>query len=354
MNKIRTKKTYKIVSLALTLTLALALCMGITPMKALAETPADSIAAQTIGQLGYDVSGKKVGFSCITLTVEFFSAMSDEFEHFFTSRGAKYTALSADMNPATQVENIENFVTMGMDVLIVFLVDEYAATDALVKARQAGLYVVVIANVMQNADAYDVCVTVDQRESGLYGAQVASDWIDEKYPDAADSSIDVVLLVSTSEAGTVARVEGMRTITNINPKINVYEYDLGSDQSQEISMRYSEQAFLEHPDAKLFLCYGSGMALGADEVAMKQVSDKDDFAIICIDSIDVVLDAIGRSVENGSLIRRAVKLGAGTPFTVYSIVTGDWADKLRDKVYNEECTVIGPDNYLNYYASKFD
>ncbi|MDR1598650.1 MAG: sugar ABC transporter substrate-binding protein [Oscillospiraceae bacterium] len=342
----------RIVSVALTLTLALLVCAA--PRAALASEPAAAAAGQVIGHLGYDVSGKKVGFSRITLTVEFFSAMSDEFEGFFTSRGAKYTALSADANPATQVENIENFITMGTDILIVFLVDESAATDALIKARQAGLYVVVIANVMRDADAYDVCVTVDQRESGLFGAQTASDWIDEKYPDAPDSSIDVVLLVSTSEAGTITRVEGMRALMDINKKVTVYEYDLGSDQSQEIAMRYTEQAFLEHPNAKLFLCYGSGMALGADEVAMKQAADKDGFAIICVDSIDVVLDAIGRSTGNGSLIRRAIKLGAGTPFTVYSIVTGDWADKLRDKVYHEECAVVGPENYTEYYSSKFN
>jgi ABC-type sugar transport system substrate-binding protein len=246
------------------------------------------------------------------------------------------------------------YALKGTDILIAFLLDESSATDALIKAREAGVYVVVIANVMKDPNAFDVCITVDQGESGVVGAQVASVWIDENYPDAADRSIDVVSLVSTSEAGTIARVEGMRTLPDINKKVNMYEYDLGADQSQEISMRFSEQAFLEHPDAKVFFCYGSGMSLGADEVAMKQVSDKDGFAIIAIDSIDVVLDGIGKSSSNESLIRRTVKLGAGTPYTVFQIVTGEWSSKLVDKVYHEECVVINPSNYQDYYSSKFD
>ncbi|MDR1801843.1 MAG: sugar ABC transporter substrate-binding protein [Lachnospiraceae bacterium] len=306
------------------------------------------------GETGYDLNGKSVGFGCPMLSVEFFASMSTEFEHFFTSRGAKYTALSADGNPATQVENIENFVSMGTDILILFLVDESAATDAMIKAREAGVYVVVVANIMKDPNSYDTCITVDQYESGEVGAKECAAWVDATFPDAEAGTIDVILLYTTSESGLLVRVEAMKTLAELTDKVKLYEYDLGAETSQDGAMEYAEQALMEHPDAKLIFCYGSVMALAADEVAMKQVTDKDHFAIIGIDSIDVVLDRIGKSTTNESLIRKSIKLGVGTPYTTFEIVTGEWAGELQDGVFHEECIVIDPSNYEEYYSAQFD
>ena len=318
-----------------------------------AATAAESTKALP-GDPGYDLNGKLVGFSCPFLAVEFFSSMSDEFENFFVAHGARYIVLSADGNPATQVENIENFITMGTDVLILFLVDESAATDALISARASGVYVVVVAHVMDNTDAYDVCITVNQYESGVAGAQMAAEWINTNYPNAAPGSIEVAMLISTAQEGTNPRNDGMRVITELTDKAKIYEYDLGDQRSQAAAMQYVEQVFLEHPDVKLFLCFGSEMALAADEVAMSKVTDREGFAIIGVDSIDVILDRIGASETDQSLIRGAIKLGFGTPYTVYQIVIGEWADKLADNVYPEECVFVGIDNYINYYSARFN
>jgi len=306
------------------------------------------------GEAGYDLSGKLVGFSCPQLTDEFFSSMSDEFDRLFSSQGARYVALSADWNPASQVDNIENFVTMGADVLILFFVDESAATDALIKAREAGVYVIAVADVMKDPDAYDVCINVDQYESGVYGARLAADWIDQKYPDAAPGSIDMALLESTAIPGLNPRNDGLDSITGMTDKLNIYKYDLGADDTESAAMQYADQAFLEHPNTKAFLCFSAAMSLGADEVSMSNVADKDGFAVFGVDAIDAVLDRVGGSAAGGSLIRGVVKLGVGTPYTVSQIVTGEWADKLVDKVYHEECIVIDPSNYAQYYSSNFD
>ena len=72
---------------------------------------------------GADLTGKKVGFSSLMMSSEFFTDMSNQMQAYFEERGMQYSVADANGDPQTQIQTIENFVQMGMDYIICFVVD---------------------------------------------------------------------------------------------------------------------------------------------------------------------------------------------------------------------------------------
>ena len=122
---------------------------------------------------GADLTGKKVGFSALMMSSEFFMDMSNQMQAYFEERGMQYSVADANGDPQTQIQTIENFVQMGMDYIICFVVDRVSISDALIRARQAGAFVIVIGTVLDDKEAADVCISISQYESGVESDEIS-------------------------------------------------------------------------------------------------------------------------------------------------------------------------------------
>lgn len=210
---------------------------------------------------GEDLTGKKVGFTPVMMSSEFFAGMSDDMEAYFTENGMEYSVADADGSVETQTQNYENFVTMGMDYIISFAVDASAICDAAIAAREAGVFVINIGTVLEQRDAYDVCINVDQFDSGEVAAEIAAQWIDETFPDAEDGSIEVGIIEERDSDDAIRRSDGLHEIENLTSKakiVYVAEQTIsdGATKAQELA----DAMFLQHPDVKCILTYGTDIA----------------------------------------------------------------------------------------------
>lgn len=358
----------KSIALILTLVMLLSLfagCAGSAPAEteapaaeapvaeasAVTEAAAEAIVAG-IGEKGVDLNGAKVGFSVPTLAAEFFVNMSNQIEDYLKPYGVELTTLSADTNPATQIENVENFTTIGMDVVILFLVDNEALTDTLIKARENGVYVIVIGTILENKDAVDCCINVDQNEAGVVAAQMMAKWVDETFPDAEDGSVEVAVMTSRSNDSGILRSDGMLTVADYSSKITmVGEYEVPGENDTALAQQYAETIFTQHPEVDAILCYGSDMAIGANEIAMQKAANVEEFCIITVDIPVVIMDDIKLAETNEAVIRGTVALGAGTPYTIYQLISGEWADQIgEDKWFREPCYEVTIENWDEYYT----
>lgn len=353
------------------LALLLALCLTVGSLAGCGstaqETPAPSAeteseedaASDTAGAVeeavteasGGDMAGKKVGFSPVMMSSEFFAGMSDQMEAYFTANGMEYASADADASVETQVQNIENFVSMGMDYIILFAVDASAICDACIAARDAGAFVINIGTVLEKREAYDVCINVDQYESGKVVAQMGADWIEKTFPDAEDGSIDVLVMQSKDTEDNIRRSEGLLEIENLCSKAHIaYITDQVTSDGMTKAQELAQAAFLEQPNIKCILAFGTDIAQGSNEIAMNQVENKDEFAIFSVDTPEFILGLIRDSATNGSLVRGTVMLGEGTPYTCYQLMEGSWMDRVEDGVYHEECIAITLDTIDQYFS----
>ena len=299
---------------------------------------------------GADMTGKKVGFSPVMMSSEFFAGMSDDMEAYFTANGMKYSSADANGDDQTQIQNLENFVQMDMDYIIMFAVDASAICDAAIAARNQGKFVINIGTVLEQRDAYDVCINVDQFDSGAVVSQMAAEWIEKTFPDAADGSIEVAIIEERDSDDAIRRSDGLHEIEKLTSKakvVYVAEQTItdGATKAQELA----DALFLQHPDVKCILTYGTDIAQGSDEIALQKVENKDQFAIFTVDTPEFIRNKIKESADNTSTIRGTVMLGEGTPYTCYKLMDGSWMDRVVDGVYAERCIAITLDTMSQYF-----
>ena len=140
---------------------------------------------------------------------------------------------------------------------------------------------------------------------------MASDWIDETFPDAGDGEIDVLLIGSTSSPEMAVRSENMERITE-NPKVTMHRQDTQDSNSTDAGRNATENEFMVKDDYDVVLCMNASTALGADSYLMSAsspVKDPSKIAIFTVDETAEIDEKILASKDNGSIIRGTVSMG---------------------------------------------
>ncbi len=330
---------------------AMALTMGCFAYAEDATQSAEEAVSEAAEVQGEDLTGKKVGFSALMMSSEFFTDMSNQMEEYFTERGMEYSVADANGNADTQIQTVENFVSMGMDYIICFVVDKASISDSLVRARENGAFVIVIGTTLENPDACDVCISISQEESGKVEAQLAADWIEKTFPDAEDGSIEVGLLTNSENEDAVARCNGLRTIEELTSKAKIVEeHETTQAEGAAAGQTYAEMELMNNPNLKVILTYGTDQGQGANEAVMANSEiNKDEFAVFTVDTAEFIRDKVRESATGDSVLRGTVMLGEGTPMTCYKLMDGEWMNRVEDKLYNERCIEITPDTIDEYF-----
>lgn len=297
------------------------------------ETGTENQAAETTkapaetskGAVNHIEGVKTVGLSLGSLGNEYFDTLANEIETFFAGNGVTVKTVSAENNAATQVQQIENLMTEGVGAIIVYPIDPDSVVDVLKRAKEAGVYVITAGTFVTDPEATDAQLGVNQPEVGKAVAQMASDWIDKTYPDAADGSISVSIIGFTANTTGVDRTNGMYTIGDINPKVKVSDivYDLvGQTAFAAKSQEFADAMFMQEPDTKVVICYNDEAARAVSEV-VKRTSEinADEIGIFAIDYSEATMEAIADPKDP---VRGTILLGdLNLAKPIWQLLTGE-------------------------------
>ena len=255
-------------------------------------------------------AGKKVGISLTTQGNDFVVSVGNTMKEVVEGLGASCQVDSCDGDATVQMEQVENYVTMGMDVIIVFAVNGESLTQVCQSAMDEGVTVISFAN--EIPDGYNTfCGSEDEEGLGEACAQMASDWIDENFPDAGDAEVNVYLLGSSQTPEASERTSGEKSIAN-NSKVNlIYEETPDHDNSDEGRKRI-ENAFSMYPDIDVVIAYNGTTALGVESFYMSSdcpVEDLSKAAIFTVDETEEIDAKILSSSNNESVLRGTISLG---------------------------------------------
>ncbi len=269
---------------------------------------------------------KFVGFAISYTGNDFMQALADGTKSMFESKGIKCEVAVADGNATKQVEQIENFTTMGADLIIVMGVDPTGLTDACKKARDAGIKVMAFTTDTKEQDVY--LGTPSETIIGENIATLANDWMKKTFSD--ETEVAIFGYSGTPEAAN--RTKGMKDkfteiskdakVTYIEPESNTFD----------AAQKAAENLFQTNPNIKTILCYNSGMALGVNAYAMSPssvVKDKSKFGAFGADFSSEVASAIKGSKNNESIVRGVVSVG-----TLNDIFADVWS--ASEKLLNNE------------------
>jgi len=250
--------------------------------------------------------------------------------------------VSADDSVANQVQQIQNFTTMGAKMIVIAPTEIEAIEDALIAAREAGIKVVISgATAAISETAYDAVTGSDEYLIGTYVALLAKKWAEEKL---AGQQFDTIMLSFTANDDAIARSNGVKSIidpdlkdrdgnyVNLNGQVvdeankvanpaysklvasagEFFEYEVGPGGD---ALATAATAFLEHPNTKLVLCYMSLNATAVSQYIIDNIPEEDwnSYGVfgggVIGDESNYLIGSVSETAGTRSVFRGAVSFG---------------------------------------------
>lgn len=244
---------------------------------------------------------------CMSQANELNEAIEDALKEAFPDQ--KVRSENANSNSTTQTDQVNNFITMGVKMLVVSPVSLEALQNPLNEARAAGIKVVVSGATTQGVDCYDAVTVSDEYLLGSYIAMLGKTWAEE---NMQGKTFDTVVCYNNDFEDNINRSNGIRTIKEkklknkagqwIDAQGNVVSSEAeaadnpaycelltsGNNRIREYAMvptksisEYMPDIKAQYPNARLFLLYGSLAAstMSNEIIANTSNANPDEYAI---------------------------------------------------------------------------
>ncbi len=294
-----------------------------TPAEGEEQTPAGEEAPAAGGE--YDMSkaqGKKIGFTVPTLGSDFINYMTQAAKGAVEEIGCTMQIDSADGDVTKQIEQIENYVTMGMDLIIVFPINGESLGATVQNAIDQGVPVFGFA--MEIPNVTSEMISAEESIMGTAAGDLASQWIDETFPDAAEGEVTVYVIRGSSEPEIVVRSDTMVEAIKKNAKVTLIEEESENENDRNVGRRMVENQFNVNPNIDVILSCNAETALGAESFCISSdspIQDRSRFGIFCVDETDEVNAKILASLKDESVLRGTISMG-GIPDTIADMMKG--------------------------------
>ena len=175
--------------------------------------PADKAAEETTAA---DAADKQitVGFCPMDLSNNFFANIANSLRNAADAANVKAIISDGKSDAATQIAALENFISQGVDVIIVVPVDAESLKGVIAEAKSAGIPV--ITHTTEYTDA--TCnMNVAELEMGQANGSACGKWMAETF--GADADCKYAILTQRSLEQTIGRENGiMQGIAEYCPK----------------------------------------------------------------------------------------------------------------------------------------
>ncbi|MGN0353700.1 MAG: sugar ABC transporter substrate-binding protein [Muricoprocola sp.] len=257
--------------------------------------------------------GLKIGFAVQTLSNQVWAQQAEQIQKDAEADGNEVTVVDCNGNANTQLNQLENFVTSGVDAIIVNPVDPEAIEEVCKEARDAGIMVMSWDEEMENSD---VNWLIENYDLGAEIGTQAANWINETFEDG---KCEVVVLGYPQTPILLDRENGIiDKLNELAPNAEIVANQPAIDTTEGLNAM--ETILQAHPDVKAVCCIGGGGAAGANE-ALKGAYGSEIPEDVGIFSTDLTEETIA-SMQNGEFNKVCVAI------TGNAYVCGDEAYKL--------------------------
>ena len=255
----------------------------------------------------------KVGVSIYQYTDNFMTLYRNEIEAYFKTletEDVKYEITMADgkNDMAEQTNQVRNFITQGMDVIILNLVQTSSADAVIDEIVAAGIPLVLntldekYEGILNNAQ---VCyVGADARQSGTFQGQMVADL--ENHGDInGDGKISYIMIEGDPENidAQYRTTFSIKALTDAGYEVECLDDQVGNwDQTK--GQELCANALSKYGDKiEVVFCNNDGMALGAEtaiEAAGRKVGE--DIYLLGVDALPEAIDLIKEGNMTGTVL----------------------------------------------------
>lgn len=227
-----------------------------------------------------------IGFAVSTLENPFFVTMKDAAVAKAAELGVELVVLDAQDSAETQASQVEDFITRGVDLLIINPVDSDAIGTSVMACNEANIPVITVTRA-SNAGTVVQHLDIDNKEAGCLDAEQLLKDLDGKGKVAILEGIAGSSSAIEREEGFVDALKGseVEVVTSLT-----------ANYSREEGATVTEDILQSNPELDAIYAHNDEMALGA----VRAVAAAGRSAEIKIYGIDATDDALV-AVENGEM-----------------------------------------------------
>lgn len=257
-----------------------------------------------------------IGVSYMTMNNEFYKILNEEISNQVEIEGDRMVLRDPALNVDRQIEQIEEMLRMGIDVLVVTPVDRKGLSDVLRKAREQGVFVVVVDTDLEEEGAADCTITSDNYSAGrLVGRYFLEQNREAELivmtHDAAKSGQDRV----RGFLDTVESSDGIRVVKNIN-----------CDGQLEIAMPKMQQVIEEGISFDSVFCLNDLAAVGV-AAALDEHGLSEKVKLYGIDASPDAKALIKEGMMSGSAAQFPSRIGQITAEVIYRLLDGETVEE---------------------------
>ena len=255
---------------------------------------------------GVDVT---FAFLCVNLQSVSIKAMSDGMEAICKGYGINYEVQEMYMDLATQLDCIENFLTMEVSMIITFCIDENAMADAAAKVMDSGTALVILDGTPSFDLSLNICT--DPYEVGYQEGKMVSAWVDSAYPDAGEGEVKAALLNNAIIPDFVTQNEGLMAALSEDSRINVVYEMAGTAHTIDEGYTFAEDALTADPEIVLFMTKTGSQGIGVNNYLQSAGLASDNVCVISADCDEEGRTMVDASVDSSASVLRG-EIGYGT------------------------------------------
>ncbi|MEH7118134.1 ribose ABC transporter substrate-binding protein RbsB [Neobacillus vireti] len=225
-----------------------------------------------------DLKDIKIGLSVSTLNNPFFVSLKDGVQKEAKAMGVQVKIVDAQNDSAKQINDVEDLIQQGVDLLLINPTDSAAISTAVQSANNIGIPVVTLD---RSAEKGKVATLV--ASDNIKGGEMAAEYIVNKLGE----NVQVAELEGVPGASaTRERGKGFHNIADKKLKVTDKQ---SADFDRTKGLTVMENLLQANPDIKAVFAHNDEMALGAIEAIN---SSGKDIMVIGFDGNDDALNAI--------------------------------------------------------------
>lgn len=298
------------------------------------ETAEDSIYDQVPGKTIEDPSELTIGFSIYTQAAPYFGVMMRTLEDLTEDMGAEFIGTNADDDLEKQLNDVQDLISRGIDVLILNPKDPEALVPSVELANKQGIPVICIDNPIAEDAPVVSTVTSDNHRIG----KLVGEWTASQFDDDEEIKTAFISGQQGSRASNLRRTGFTEGFTEQRLKdensynLNIVTQQWGNWNTPD-GQTAMEDILVAHSDIDLLMAENDAMALGARQ-AIKEEGKEDDILVVAAadgqkEAMELIMDEdenYGASGLNSPTIAAATAIevakevmrGQKVPETIYT------------------------------------
>ncbi len=254
----------------------------------------------------------RVGLSMNTLNNPFFVDVVEGAKKAAEERGIELVVTDAQNQPSKQLEDVENMLQKGLDLLILDPSDSDAVIAAVESANDMNVPVLTIDRKSNGGDVI-AHIGFDAIHSGNIAGQYLVDQLDGK-----GKIVEIMGIMGTNVAQD--RSKGFNQIMEENPGFEIVAQQ-AADFDRAKAMEVMENILQANPEIDGIYAANDEMALGALE-AIEAAGRLDEITLIGCDAIDPSLEKIREGKLEATIAEPPFFLGKNAVFTALDVLAG--------------------------------